>query len=179
MNAETSAKLRAQLEGAGDPALLAGMGRALAYYSPAAQQGLVLIRQAIALDPGNAKWTATLEDALAEPERRGAFQRLRSEPPKPGLVRIGSAIAEASLISKVDPIYPPIALAARIQGSVEFTATVGTDGKVENLELVRGHPLLVQAARAAVLKWVYHAATQDGKAIPFETQIVVPFRLTE
>ena len=89
------------------------------------------------------------------------------------------AIAEASLISKVDPIYPPVALAARIQGTVEFMVTVGTDGKVENLELVRGHPLLVQAAKAAVLKWVYHAATQDGKPIPFEAQVVVPFRLTE
>lgn len=181
MSAETSAHLRAQVESSGDPALLAAVGRTLARwgYPPADQLGLALIRQAIALDPGNAKWPAVLEDALAEPERRAAFERLRSEPPKPGLVRIGSAIAEASLIGKVDPIYPPVALAARIQGTVAFTVTVGTDGKVENIELIRGHPLLVKAAKAAVLKWVYHAATQDGKAIPFETQVIIPFRLTE
>jgi TonB family protein len=148
-------------------------------YPASDQRGLALIRQAIALDPGNAKWTAMLEDALAEPARRAAFQRLRSEPPKPGFVRIGSAVAEASLISKVDPIYPAVALAARIQGTVEFTVTVGTDGKVESLELVRGHPLLVPAAKAAVLKWVYHAASQDGKPIPFETQVIMPFRLNE
>ncbi len=186
MNSETLARLREQLAASGDPALLASVGRILVQlHAPALggeqqnSRGLALIRQAIALDPGNPKWTTTLEDALAEPARRAAFQRLRSEPPKPGLVRIGSAVAEASLISKVDPIYPAAALAARIQGSVEFTVTVGTDGKVETLQLVRGHPLLVQAAKAAVLKWVYHAATQDGKAVTFETQVVVPFRLTE
>ena len=186
MSSETVARLRGQLAASGDPALLAKVGQLLVQLNVPGRggeeqtsRGLALIRQAIALDPGNAKWTATLEDALAEPERRAAFQRLRSQPPKPGLVRIGSAVAEASLISKADPIYPPVALAARIQGSVEFTVTVGTDGKVEKLELVRGHPLLVQAAKAAVLKWVYHAATQDGKAIPFETQVLVPFRLNE
>jgi TonB family protein len=181
MSAETSAKLRARVESSGDPALLAAVGRTIAQwgYPPADQKGLALIRQAITLEPSNAKWAAVLEDALAEPERRAAFQRLRSQPPKPGLVRIGSAIAEASLLSKTEPVYPPLALTARIQGTVEFTVTVGPDGKVENLELVRGHPLLVQAAKDAVLKWVYHAATQDGKAIPFETQVIVPFRLTE
>jgi TonB family protein len=186
MNSETVTRLRDELAATGDPALSAKVGQLLVQLNVPGHggeeqnsRGLALIRQAIALDPGNPKWTTALEDALAEPERRAAFQRLRSEPPKPGLVRIGSAVAEASLISKVEPIYPAVALAARIQGSVEFMVTVGTDGKVENLELVRGHPLLVQAAKSAVLKWVYHAATQDGQAIPFETQVVVPFRLSE
>jgi len=95
------------------------------------------------------------------------------------VVRIGSAVAEASLIDKVDPVYPAVALAARIQGTVEFTVTVGPDGKVESLELVRGHPLLVQAAKAAVLQWLYHAATQDGKGVRFVTQVLVPFRISE
>jgi len=186
MTSETVARLREQLAASDDPALLAMAGRILVQLNAPglngekqSSRGLALIRQAITLDPGNAKWPAVLENALAEPERRAAFQRLRSQPPKPGLVRIGSAIAEASLLSKTDPVYPPLALTARIQGTVEFTVTVGPDGKVENLELVRGHPLLVQAAKDTVLEWVYHPTTRDGKAIPFETQVIVAFRLTE
>jgi protein TonB len=70
-------------------------------------------------------------------------------------------------------------LTARIQGIVEFTVTVAPDGKVEALELVRGHPLLVNAAKEAVLKWIYRPVTIDGKAIPFITQVLVPFRRTE
>jgi TonB family protein len=186
MDSETVARLREQLAGSGDAALLAAVGRILVQLNvpglggaEQTSRGLALIRQAIALDPGNAKWTALLEDALAEPQRTLAFKRLRSEPPKPGVVRIGSAIAEASLISKADPVYPPLALSARIQGTVEFTVTVGPDGTVECLELVRGHPLLVQAAKAAVLKYLYHPATQDGQGVPFVTQVLVPFRITE
>jgi TonB family protein len=186
MSLETATKLRAEVESSADAALLTTVGRTLVQLNLPGQggeeqtnHGIALIRQAITLDPSNPKWTAALEDALSEPERRKAFERLRTEPPKPGLVRIGAAVAEASLVSKTEPVYPPLALNARIQGSVEFTATIGTDGKVENLELVRGHPLLVNAAKDAVLKWVYHSATQDGEAIPFVTQVIVPFRLSE
>jgi TonB family protein len=186
MSHEAAVRLRAQLKNSADPALLVMTGRILVEMNDPRHlseeqnsRGLALIRQAITLDPANSKWTEALDAAQAEPQRRVAFERLNSEPPRRGLVRIGSAVAEASLIAKVDPIYPPLALTARIQGSVEFTVTVGADGKVENLELVRGHPLLVNAAKDAVLKWVYRAAMQDGKAIPFVTQAIVPFRLAE
>jgi beta-lactamase regulating signal transducer with metallopeptidase domain len=186
MSYETAVKLRAQLEASGDPALLAAAGRTMVEFNvpPRASEeqnsrGLELIRQAIALDPGNAKWTEALEEALTEPQRRLAFERLRTEPPQRGLVHIGPSVAEANLVSKVDPVYPPLALTARIQGIVEFTVTVAPDGKVEALELVRGHPLLVNAAKEAVLKWIYRPVTIDGKAIPFITQVLVPFRRTE
>jgi outer membrane biosynthesis protein TonB len=62
---------------------------------------------------------------------------------------------------------------------VEFTVTVGPDGKVQNLQLVRGHPLFVNAAKDAVLQWVYRPVLQDGKAVPFQTEVIVPFRLPD
>ena len=97
----------------------------------------------------------------------------------PSLVRIGAGVAQASLLSKTDPVYPPLALQARIQGTVEFTVIVGEDGEVESLSLVRGHPLLVNAAKEAVLKWVYHPTTVGGKATRFQTQVLVPFKLSQ
>jgi periplasmic protein TonB len=48
---------------------------------------------------------------------------------------------------QVQPTYPPLAKSARVQGAVEFTATISKDGKIENLQLIHGHPLLVNAAK--------------------------------
>jgi len=56
--------------------------------------------------------------------------------------------AEARLLKRVEPAYPPLAKAALVQGTVSFIVIVGLDGKIETLHLVRGHPLLVTAAKA-------------------------------
>ena len=49
-----------------------------------------------------------------------------------------------------DPVYPPIAQAARVQGIVIIEATLGTDGRVVNARILRSVPLLDQAALEAV-----------------------------
>jgi periplasmic protein TonB len=100
--------------------------------------------------------------------------------PKPALpIRIGTGAAEAKLINKVIPPYPSLAKAARIQGTVEFTATISKEGNIENLQLVRGHPLLVAAARAAVLQWKYRPTLLNGQPVEVLTQIVVNFTLAQ
>jgi TonB family protein len=180
---DTGERLHALLTESNDPELLAKVGTLMVEFNPEneaeqTQLGLGLIEQAIKIDPGNSKWTEALETAKAEPERRLSQERLRrSELLQPGMVRIGSEVAEAALISKVAPVYPSAAVIARIQGSVEFSITVGPDGKVTDLKLMSGHPLFVNPAKDAISKWVYHPATQDGKAIPFVTEVVVPFKL--
>jgi hypothetical protein len=186
MSDDSSARLRERLKESADPALLAEVGRILVQLNrPRGGEeqhhlGLELIQQAIQLDPGNAKWTKALQSAEAEPQRQLNYERLaHSEPLQRGTIRIGSQVAESSLVSKIDPVYPPFARAAHIQGAVEFTVTVGPDGKISAIQLVRGPSLLVNAAKDAVSKWVYHPATIDGKAVPFMTQVIVPFRLAE
>ena len=59
------------------------------------------------------------------------------------------------------PVYTPIARAAHIQGIVEFTATIGSDGTITQLQLVRGHPSLVIAAKDAPCKQVIHRTVED------------------
>ncbi len=149
MSHETGEKLRAQLESSGDPALLAATGQILAELrSPSDgdvpyRHGLELIQRAIQLDPGNAKWTEALESAEAEPQRNLNYESLmKPQPQRPGTVRISSHVAESGLISKVDPVYPPLAASARVQGTVEFSVVLGPDGKVQAIQLVRGHPCL-------------------------------------
>jgi TonB family protein len=85
--------------------------------------------------------------------------------------------AVARLLKKVEPAYPPLAKAARVQGTVSFTVVIGVDGKVENLQLVRGHPLLVNAAKDAVLQWEYEPFLLDGKPVRAITDVEVEFHL--
>ena len=105
-----------------------------------------------------------------------------AEPPKAahkGPVRIGGQVAEANLIRRVDPTYPALAKAARVSGVVEFTAVIDKQGRVEKLQLVRGHPLLVNAAREAILQWRYRPTTLNGEPVDVVTSITVNFLLSQ
>ncbi len=171
---EAAASLRTQLQQSSDPALLSQTGELLIEMNtpPLPQQkemGLQLIQRAIDLDPSNPEWKAALEFAQAE--------RMRLKAIPAGAVPIGGKVAEANLIKKVEPVYPPLALAARVQGDVEFSAVIGTDGHVQSLTLVRGHPLLVNAAKDAVLQWIYRPTLLNGQPVSVQTDILVPFRL--
>jgi protein TonB len=64
-------------------------------------------------------------------------------------------------VSKIDPVYPPLARQARIQGVVVMRVLINGAGKVENLRVVTGHPLLIQAAIDAVKQWVYPAQSNS------------------
>jgi protein TonB len=83
----------------------------------------------------------------------------------------------ANLISKVDPVYPPLALSARISGTVRFKVTVGVDGRVKNFQLVSGHPLLVQAAKDALAGYVYKPTLLNGNPVEVTGTVEVPFVL--
>jgi TonB family protein len=95
-----------------------------------------------------------------------------------GPVRVGGGVAEANLIKRVPPAYPPVAKAARVQGSVEFTAIIDKNGHVREVQLVRGHPLLVNAAKEAVLQWEYRPTMLNGKLVEVITSIVINFTLS-
>lgn len=82
-----------------------------------------------------------------------------------------------NLINKVTPEYPPLAKAARLQGTVRFTATIGKDGTIQDLQLVSGHPLLVESANQAVRQWVYRPTLLNGQPTEVITQIDVNYTL--
>jgi protein TonB len=88
-----------------------------------------------------------------------------------------SNMLQGSLIRRVEPVYPPLARNARIQGAVVLEAVIGKDGAMENLRLISGHPMLVPAAIQAVSQWRYRPYILNGDAIEVETQITVNFIL--
>ena len=97
----------------------------------------------------------------------------------PQRIRVGGNVQAANLIRKVTPVYPPLAKQARIQGTVRFTAIIGKDGTIQNLQLVSGHPLLVEAARQAVSQWQYKPTLLNGEPVEVVTQIDVNFTLSQ
>lgn len=97
--------------------------------------------------------------------------------PTPQRLAVSGDAQALDLISQVAPVYPPLAKQARIQGDVELSAVIGTDGKVKNLMVVRGHPLLVQAALDAVRNWVYKPTLLNGEPVEVKTTISINFTL--
>jgi TonB family protein len=97
--------------------------------------------------------------------------------PAPERIRVGNMVQERNLITKVDPLYPPLAMQARIQGLVRFNVVIGKDGRVANMQLVSGHPLLVAAAQDAVRHWVYRPTLLNGEPVEVVTELAVNFSL--
>jgi protein TonB len=95
----------------------------------------------------------------------------------PQRISVGGNVQAARLISQPKPTYPPLARQARIQGVVRFTAVIGVDGRIKDLTLVSGHPLLVPAAQAAVKEWRYEPTLLNGEPVEVVTQIDVNFTL--
>ena len=93
-------------------------------------------------------------------------------------IRVGGGVSEANLIHRVQPLYPPLARTTHVEGTVEFTATISRQGLIENLQLVRGHPLLVKAAREAILQWRYRPTLLNGEPVEVITDIMVNFTLS-
>jgi TonB family protein len=100
-------------------------------------------------------------------------------PIPPGAQRVGGNVMAASLISAERPVYPPLAKMARQQGTVKFEATIGKDGKMEDLLVVSGPPLLIPAAMQAVKNWVYKPTVLNGAPVEVVTTIDVNFTLAE
>jgi TonB family protein len=96
----------------------------------------------------------------------------------PERLRVSGNVQALQLISHVEPVYPALAKQAQIQGTVELSGLIGKDGRVRDLQLLRGHPLLVQAALSAVKDWwVYKPTTINGEPVEVRTEISVNFTL--
>ena len=103
-------------------------------------------------------------------------------PPKPSTpkrVTVGGNVQAARLVNRVQPIYPPLARQTRISGTVKLHAIIAKNGAVESLQVVSGHPLLVQSALDAVRQWRYQPTLLNGEPVEVDTEIDVIFSLAQ
>lgn len=109
-----------------------------------------------------------------QPERSGGAT-LNGGIPTP-VKQDGNATADL-LISQVPPVYPPLARQARIQGKVLLHVIIGTEGNVEQIEVISGHPLLIQSAVDAVKQWRYKKLLLYGTPVKVNTTVTVTFTM--
>jgi TonB family protein len=93
--------------------------------------------------------------------------------------RLRVTMNASNLIKKVEPVYPPLAKQARIQGTVRFTAVIDKEGRVAELQLISGHPLLAPSAQEAVRRWMYKPTLLNGEPVEVTTQIEMIFSLSD
>jgi periplasmic protein TonB len=96
--------------------------------------------------------------------------------PTPKLVRVGSNLKAPRQTYSVDPIYPTLAMQARIHGTVMVDAIIDEQGNVVQARAISGHPLLIPAALEAVLQWKYEPTSLNGRPISVELKVLVNFK---
>ena len=133
-------------------------------------------------DPGGNSSAASSQLGRAQgpvsPPAGAADSREGISPPPPG----GSAVSSSGfepghLLRRVEPVYPPDALAQRVEGAIRFYALIDREGNIKTLQPLSGPPMLVPAASAAVRQWHYSPTLLDGHPIETQRQITVTFRL--
>ena len=129
-------------------------------------------------DPGHEVWSAHLENAEALQNTDAA---LFTPPPDavkpPRKVSLTEQAARAQLLDHPKPVYPPIAVAARVSGNVVLLTTIAADGHVEGLSTFEGPPMLRQAAIDGVRKWTFKPFTDNGDSVSVLTVMTVHFQI--
>ena len=128
---------------------------------------------------------ATINFDFKLPAENGALSA--SAPAAPGVivksgevpmrVRVAQGVTAGLCIHKVQPVYPPAAKSARVQGTVVLQAIISKDGTIRDLKVLSGPNELQDAAAGAVQQWRYRPYVVNGEPVEVETTISVVFQL--
>ena len=108
----------------------------------------------------------------------GVVGNVPPPPQAPQRIRVGGNVQQARLIHAPRPVYPALAKQARIQGTVRLQAIIAKDGSIQELQVLQGHPLLVQSALDAVRQWRYQPTLLNNEPVEVVTTIDVVFTLS-
>ena len=62
-------------------------------------------------------------------------------------------------------MYPELARRNNISGSARVELLISPDGKIKDVKVLGGHPILVQAVVAAVTRWKYEPASEESSVV--------------
>jgi TonB family protein len=94
-------------------------------------------------------------------------------------VRVGGNIKPPVKTRDVRPLYPEVAQSAKVTGVVILEATINTTGQVSFARVLRGQPMLDQAALDAVYQWEFMPTLLNGAPVPVIMTVTVSFMLQE
>jgi protein TonB len=78
----------------------------------------------------------------------------------------------------VKPDYPLLARQMKVQGSVILQANIGSDGLIQDLQVVSGPPILANAAQEAVRQWHFKPRYRGAAAVETQAKITVNFTIS-
>jgi TonB family protein len=90
--------------------------------------------------------------------------------------KISGAMVTQQILKTVPPIYPPIARAAGVSGTVTLEVEVDKMGCVNSVQVFSGPPMLRQATVDAVGRWIFKPYLSNGEPMEFRSVINVVFR---
>ncbi|HVI07280.1 MAG TPA: TonB family protein [Candidatus Binatia bacterium] len=105
-------------------------------------------------------------------------QIVSATPATPALdVRVSQGVTAATLIHRVEPVYPAQALATRVEGPVTLLAAIDASGSVGEVKILSGDRALAESAAAAVRQWRYSPTLLNGTPTAMQREITILFRL--
>jgi TonB family protein len=122
------------------------------------------------------------EPPPARPKLTTVTGRLKDGAPAPadhssGLVYLAPGAADNNLIRRVGPIYPPGAMNAHVEGDVILKVRINKDGIIDDMQVLAGHPMLVQSATDAVKQWTYRPYVLRGQPVEVQTTVRLKYHL--
>ena len=133
---------------------------------------LSIIAVVLLLAGGVSTWAFPLHKAAVLQDQDPTPEKPRREP-----VRVGGGIKAPKIVFEFKPAYPPAARQQAVQGLVLMEITVNEKGEVWGARVVRGEPLLQDAALKAVRRWRFSPALLDGIPVPVLCFVELEFAL--
>ncbi len=93
------------------------------------------------------------------------------------VVQMDEQALRQHVASQVPAVYPPIAKAARIEGTVVLEIRVAVSGKIESMKAVSGPPMLLQAAMDSLRQWSYRPFEKGGIPVAVTGRVSIVFSL--
>ena len=90
---------------------------------------------------------------------------------------ISQGVSKGMLLAPIQPVYPRIAIAARVEGTVVVTATIDKQGHIAGLRVLSGPEMLKSAAAEAIREARYKPYLLNGQPTDVTTTISVTFRI--
>jgi TonB family protein len=145
---------------------------------PEATELRLIRRGRLACPPASPSCSLLLNSAeTVQPEEVPGFSAPSDTPAN--RIRMGGTVVSSKIISKVNPVYPIEARKNGIEGTVRLHAIIGKEGSIVQLEVISGHPLLVESALGAVRQWKYEPTLLNGQPVEIDTTLDVIFQLNK
>lgn len=129
---------------------------------------------AVAKDLNPRIWSFLKASSLDADAKWQTYRFTVAEPKK---LRVSSGVAEKQKIHDVQPEYPQAARISHITGDVVLHVIIDRDGHIAELDVLSGHPLLIESAIKAVKQWEYRPYILNGKPVEVETTLKVKYEM--